>query len=69
MSQPSTVLVVVTGGVAEVYTWQHVEARVVDVDNIKAGDPKPVLPRGMGFEELVKQADIQKFVRFKEKKT
>jgi hypothetical protein len=66
--QPATVLVVVSGGVAEVYTWPHVEAHVIDVDNIKAGDPKPVLPRGRGFEELVEEAGVRRYVRFERKK-
>jgi len=57
-------LVIVSGGNAEDYTPEHVDVRIVDLDNIKAGDPKVELPSGIGFEELVKKADISEFVTF-----
>lgn len=57
-------LVVVGGGVAYVYTPEHVCVPVVDMDNIDAGGNKTRLPRGMGFEALVKEAGVRKYVTF-----
>lgn len=51
-------LVVVAGGVAEEYTPEHVDCRIVDCDNIGAGDEPAELPRGMGFEALVERAGL-----------
>ena len=59
MSQiPAIALVVVRGGVAEVCEPPHVDVRIVDLDNIEAGDPPVDLPAGIGFEELCKEADL-----------
>ena len=49
-------LVVIRCGVAEVYEPRHVDVRVVDLDNIKAGDGPGELPAGMGFEALCRRA-------------
>lgn len=62
--EKAVALVVVVGGVAEVYAPEHVDARVVDIDNIGAGDPKAQLPKGVGFEHLVKQAGCRKYVTY-----
>ena len=59
-------LTVVTKGVAETYAPYHVVARVVDCDNIDCGDGKILLPKGVGFEELVTQAGVEKYVKFVE---
>ncbi len=55
----ATGLVVVRKGVAEVYEPLHVDIRVVDIDNIGAGDQKVKLQPGIGFEELAKQAGVE----------
>lgn len=53
-------LVVVCGGVAEVYAPEHVDVRVVDLDNAMAGDDTNTgLPRGIGFEELAADAGLE----------
>lgn len=52
-------LVVVHGGTAYVYEPIHVDTRVIDLDNLEAGDPAVKLPSGVGFEELVKQAGLE----------
>ena len=52
-------LVTVSGGVAETFTPEHVDARVIDLDNIKAGDDPVELPRGIGFEALVEEAFLE----------
>ena len=46
-------LVIVSGGVADFCAPPHVDVRVIDQDNIGAGDPPAELPRGIGFEELL----------------
>ena len=51
-------LVVVDGGVAYTYAPEHVDVRMVDADNIEAGDEPTVLPRGVGFEKLVEDAGL-----------
>ena len=51
-------LVVVMGGVAYTYHPEHVDCQLVDQDNIAAGDPPTPLPRGIGFETLVKNAKL-----------
>jgi hypothetical protein len=56
-------LIVVSGGVAEEHS-RNAYVRIVDIDNIKAGDPKVQLPRGMGFEELVKEAGVEEYVEY-----
>lgn len=63
---PAIGLVVVSGGVAYTYSPSHVLVRVVDVDNIKGGDEKVELPPGIGFEELVREAQVEDLVTFKE---
>ena len=50
-------LVVVSGGVAWVYAPEHVDCRVVDMDNIGAGDPPEELP-DIGFRELAAEAEL-----------
>jgi hypothetical protein len=63
-------LVTVYGGVAEVCEPQDVDVRIVDLDNIKAGDPPVDLPAGRGFEELCTEAGLDdKAVRFVPAKT
>lgn len=52
-------LVVVRGGVADVYAPEHVDVRVVDLDNIKAGDDPEPLPQGVGFEVLADWATLE----------
>lgn len=52
-------LVVVRGGVAEVYAPEHVDVRVVDLDNIESGDDPEPLPPGIGFEELAEGAGLE----------
>lgn len=51
-------LVVVSGGVAYEYAPPHVDCRVVDRDNIEAGDGPIELPAGIGYEELAKEAGL-----------
>ncbi len=51
-------LVVVSGGVAEVYEPEHVDVRVVDLDYIAAGEEPCFLPAGVGFEALVERTDL-----------
>ncbi len=51
-------LVVVTGGCAEAYEPEHVDVRVIDLDNVKAGDDVVKLPRDVGFEKLVDDAGL-----------
>ncbi len=53
------VLVVVRGGVAYPYAPANVAVVVVDRDNIEAGDETPVLPAGIGFEELCEEAGFE----------
>lgn len=57
-------LVVVTGGQASAYYPRHVDIRIVDVDCIVRGDGPECLPIGIGFEELVVEAGIEKYVFF-----
>ncbi|MFA5375905.1 MAG: hypothetical protein WC455_09200 [Dehalococcoidia bacterium] len=61
---PAIGLVVVKGGVAELFSPSHVDLRLVDIDDIKAGDEKVTLPMWIGFEKLVSDADIQEYVTF-----
>ncbi len=51
-------LVIVAGGVADEVAPPHVDVRIVDIDNIKAGDSPPGLPRDVGFEDLVRRAQL-----------
>jgi len=52
-------LVVVSGGAAECYEPEHVDCRIVDLDDLKAGGDPVCLPGGMGFEELAKRAGLK----------
>jgi len=52
-------LVVIRQGVANTYAPQHVNVQIVDLDNIEAGDGPVELPEGMGFEVLVKEANLE----------
>jgi hypothetical protein len=61
---PAIGLVVVSGGIAQDYAPPHVDIRIIDIDNIKAGDEKAELPRDVGFEELVKTAGVEEFVTY-----
>lgn len=58
-------LVVVCGGVAYAHASTHMDLRIVDTDNQNdRGDPKVQLPAGVGFEELVAEAGVEKYVEF-----
>lgn len=48
-------LILVRGGVAYPVAPPHVDCRVIDRDNIEAGDYPVALPRGVGFETLVEE--------------
>lgn len=61
-------LVTVCGGVAEAFAPEHVDCQIVDVDNIKAGDQKTVLPANIGFEELAAEAGVLDYVTFSDEK-
>ena len=65
MSQiPAIGLVVVQQGVAEPFSPEHVRVEIVDIDKVVAGDGPHMLPMGMGFEALVKQAGVEEYVYF-----
>ena len=51
-------LVVVSGGVAECYEPAHVDCRIVDLDDLRAGGKPVSLPAGIGFEELAQRAGL-----------
>ena len=53
-------LIVVNKGFAYTYAPRHVEVRVVDMDI----EEKEKLPAGVGFEELVAEAGVEKYVEF-----
>lgn len=57
-------LVVVRGGVAEVVENSCGDIRIIDIDNINAGDPPAVLPRGEGFEELLGDTLLEEGAHF-----
>jgi len=67
---PAIGLVVVDGGVAYVAEPAHVRIEIVDLDNIRAGDKPPVLPAGVGFEELADRSGLirGKEIRFSRRK-
>ena len=65
MKKRPVALVVVSGGVATEYS-QDAYVRILDVDNIKAGDGPIDLPKGVGFEELVKDAGVEGYATFVE---
>lgn len=52
-------LVVVRGGVVEMFTPLHVDVRTVDFNNIQSGDDPTPLPRNVGFEALVQEAALE----------
>lgn len=62
----AAVLVIVSGGVADYAATPGVAVRVVDLDNVQAGDGPPELPARIGFEELAGMAGIGQFVKFKQ---
>ena len=63
--KPPVALVVVDGGVACEYEGKGAYVRIVDLDNIRAGDPPVELPAGIGFEDLCAKAHLDgKSVRF-----
>ena len=53
-------LIVVNKGFANTYAPDHVDVRVVDQDI----ERKEKLPAGVGFEELVAEAGVEKYVEF-----
>ncbi len=53
-------LIVVNKGFANTYAPDHVDVRVVDLDI----ERKEKLPAGVGFEELVAEAGVGKYVEF-----
>ena len=53
-------LIVVSKGFANTYAPDHVDVRVVDLDI----GWKEKLPAGVGFEELVGEAGVEKYVEF-----
>lgn len=57
--EKAAALIVVSGGVAEAVAPEHVDVRIIDCDNIEAGDELEELPRGVGFEHLVEQAELR----------
>lgn len=52
-------LVVVRGGVAYTYQPEHVDCRSVDLDMNESGGTLEEIPRGVGFEELVREAAMR----------
>ncbi len=52
-------LVVVSGGVAYTYQPEHVDCRTVDLDMNENGGKLVLLPRGIGFEELAREAGMR----------
>lgn len=53
-------LIVVSGDLAYAYAPDHVDVRIVELDL----DWKEKLPAGVGFEELVAEAGVEKYVEF-----
>lgn len=53
-------LIVVNKGFADTYAPDHVDVRVVDLDI----GWKEKLPAGVGFEALVAEAGVEKYVEF-----
>ena len=53
-------LIVVNRGFAYTYAPDHVDVRVVDRDIAW----KEKMPAGVGFEELVAEANVEKYVEF-----
>jgi len=51
-------LVTVLGGVAYITQPEHVDIRLVDLDNVGEGGGPVRLPAGIGFEELAGLADL-----------
>jgi hypothetical protein len=57
-------LIVVHGGVSEVFTPKHVDCQVIDLDDIDEGGDPQSLPRGVGFEKLVRDAALEEGTDF-----
>jgi hypothetical protein len=57
-------IVLVSGGNAYAYESEGVDVRIIDLDNIKAGDGKVKLPADRGFEALVHNAVAGDYVEF-----
>ena len=53
-------LIVINKGFANTYAPDHVDVRVVDLDI----GWKEKMPAGVGFEELVAEAGVEKYVEF-----
>jgi len=62
---PVPVLIVVKGGVAEIYQPRHARAILVDCDDISQGGDLFELPKGIGFEKLVQEAGLVKGKHYK----
>lgn len=60
MQVKAIALIVVNKGFAYAYAPDHVDVRVVDLDT----GWKEKLPAGVGFEELVAEAGVEKYVEF-----
>ena len=53
-------LIVVSGDLAYAYAPDHVDVRIAELDL----DWKEKLPAGVGFEELVAEAGVERYVEF-----
>ena len=52
-------LIMTCKGVAYAYAPEHVDVRIIDRDDIEAGDDPVALPQDVGFEALVEQAGLE----------
>ena len=52
-------LVIVHSGFADIAAPEHVDVRVIDQDNIEAGDAPTELPRDVGFDFLVAESGME----------
>ena len=52
-------LVIVHSGFADIAAPEHVDVRVIDQDNIEAGDAPPEIPRGIGFEHELDRSGME----------
>lgn len=59
--QRDAVLIVVDKGVAQVFAPSHVDARVVDLDTVRAGGGPAVLPNDPRWRELARIAGLDRF--------
>ena len=55
------VLIVVRGGIAYEYTRDFVDVRIVDMDNIEAGDGPTELPDAPAWRALAEQAGLTNY--------